>query len=156
MIWTLEKAVEIYGHDLREWLESPVSEYSEHFRVYEIVCRCGCGLAALDERAANIAEMLRTLCRVPLLVSSGCRCMVHNAGIGGAVRTDKKLGSMHLPDKNGRCHAIDIVVPAVMKRFAFDTICVRVVGAGGYGIYGTFNHLDTGVGRDPCRRWVDK
>ena len=56
---------------------------TEHFKVSEFACKCGCGFDDIDQRVIDMAETLRQDLGVPVRVNSGCRCERHNARVGG-------------------------------------------------------------------------
>ena len=75
----------------------------EFFKPSEFACRCGCGFLVVppgrvgepdyvkglldgkDKARAflNDLDYARDIARVPFVVNSGCRCVAHNAAIGG-------------------------------------------------------------------------
>ena len=56
---------------------------TQHFKVSEFTCKCGCGKDDIDQRIIDMAETIRLALGVPVQVSSGCRCEKHNAKVGG-------------------------------------------------------------------------
>lgn len=56
---------------------------TQHFRVSEFTCKCGCGLNLTDQRLIDLCEKIRSELGVPVRVSSGTRCERHNARVGG-------------------------------------------------------------------------
>ena len=52
---------------------------TQHFKVSEFTCKCGCGFNNIDQRVINMAETIRKALGVPVHVNSGCRCEKHNA-----------------------------------------------------------------------------
>ena len=82
-----------------------MGDITKDFSVYEIECRCGCGLKKISSRLMSMAQLVRNYCGFCLTVNSGCRCPKHNSSkaVGG------KKNSAHLPDKvTGECKALDI------------------------------------------------
>ena len=72
---------------------------TEHFKVSEFACKCGCGLGLkegeLDQRVIDMAETIREALGVPVRVNSGCRCEKHNTRVGGAKKkVDAKTGKV--------------------------------------------------------------
>ncbi|MBU6297513.1 MAG: hypothetical protein KGJ79_15395 [Alphaproteobacteria bacterium] len=99
-----------------------------HFMPREIACRC-CGEIAVWPEALDALEALRVAVAAPLVITSGHRCALHNARVGGAPL------SLH-------------------KRLAFDValkghdparlaMAARAAGFSGFGFGQTFLHLDT-------------
>ena len=56
---------------------------TEHFKVSEFTCKCGCGKNNIDQRVIDMAETIRLALGVPVSVTSGCRCEKNNARVGG-------------------------------------------------------------------------
>ena len=52
---------------------------TEHFKVSEFACKCGCGKDDIDQRVIDMAETIRLALGVPVRVNSGCRCVEWNA-----------------------------------------------------------------------------
>ncbi|MBQ3585204.1 MAG: hypothetical protein II964_00690 [Synergistaceae bacterium] len=69
---------------------------TEHFKVSEFVCKCGCGFGRkegdLDQRLIDMAETIRQAVGVPVRVNSGCRCAKHNRAVGGVKGSKHMLG----------------------------------------------------------------
>ena len=51
---------------------------TEHFKVSEFTCKCGCGKNNIDQRVIDMAETIRQALGVPVNVNSGCRCKEWN------------------------------------------------------------------------------
>ena len=66
---------------------------TEHFKVSEFTCKCGCGKNNIDQRVIDMAETIRKALGVPVRVTSGCRCEKHNKAVGGT------KGSFHVQGK---------------------------------------------------------
>lgn len=66
---------------------------TEHFKVSEFTCKCGCKTNNIDQRVINMAETIRKALGVPVIVKSGCRCEQNNARQGGV------KGSFHIYGK---------------------------------------------------------
>lgn len=73
-----------------------------YFAPEELVCKCGCGLNRFDPAMLTILNTARELAGHPLVLTSACRCVAHNAAVGGARR------SAHLVGPDNLCHAADI------------------------------------------------
>lgn len=84
----------------------------------------------IDEKLVAYLEQIRAHFDAPVYISSGFRCAVHNASVGGASR------SYHM-----RGQAADITVsgisPAELARYA------EQIGILGIGLYDSFVHIDT-------------
>ena len=66
---------------------------TEHFKVSEYTCKCGCGYNVTDQRVIDMSETIRQALGVPVRVNSGCRCEKHNKASGGT------KGSFHTKGK---------------------------------------------------------
>lgn len=99
-----------------------------HFSPRELACHC-CGEMCVWPEALDAVEALRRSMATPLIVSSGHRCALHNAQVGGApLSLHKQL-------------AFDVALqshdPAQLARAA------RACGFRGFGYGQNFLHLDT-------------
>jgi uncharacterized protein YcbK (DUF882 family) len=106
---------------------------SEHFHLDEFRCRCGCKLPerkheSLKVLAQELEEGFRIPLGVPVHISSGFRCEMHNKTIGGAKH------SMHVFGM-----AADIVVVGLsgleLKGWAEAMIHTGHLKEGGLGTY---------------------
>ena len=70
-----------------------MAKNTEHFKVSEFTCKCGCGYNVIDQRVIDMAETIRQELGVPVRVNSGCRCEKHNKAVGGT------KGSFHVKGK---------------------------------------------------------
>ena len=77
---------------------------AKYFQIAEFACRCGCGLSKVDPKLIEILDSVRTIFGRPIIITSGTRCVTHNAAIGGA------KNSAHLIGPDGFSHAVDIKV----------------------------------------------
>lgn len=65
---------------------------TEHFKVSEFTCKCGCGTNIIDQKVIDMAETIRQELGVPVHVNSGCRCKNHNKNVGGTANSKHVLG----------------------------------------------------------------
>mgnify|MGYP002622623783 FL=1 len=65
---------------------------TKNFRVSEFACHCGCGYNNIDQRVINMAQTIREALGVPVKVNSGCRCVKHNAKVGGVKNSKHTKG----------------------------------------------------------------
>lgn len=109
---------------------------SEHFHEAEFLCPC-CGQIKVHPQLVEMLEMIRSHFDMPVIISSGYRCGIHNKAVGGSPR------SQHLEGK-----AADIVVwgvgPAKVRQYLANFY-------GGVGSYRTFTHVDV---RGYKARWI--
>lgn len=118
-----------------------------HFAPKELACRC-CGelwegdepdIPAELEEFLDMLEDLRGMYGKPMVITSGHRCSVHNAAVGGAA------------DSRHRCIAADVLVPSEEQEcFAKLAEKVGFTGIGRYPARG-FVHIDAGT--PFARRW---
>ena len=109
---------------------------SRHFTDTEFECGDGCGLKSPHPVLIHALEMTRYGAgELPLHVNSGCRCVAHNAAIGG------NPASFHLPTYvEGLCRAADIRERTKARR---KLICQSAMNAGvtDIGVYPWGLHL---------------
>lgn len=120
-----------------------------YFKLKDFECRCGCGLHpdGVPDELCSLVDAIREELGYPILITSGYRCIKHNAKVGGA------LGSIHLTGK-----AADLVVyapklsPDEYKqiRNKLYYIAMRLNPDGGVGLYNWGVHVDT---RGKRARW---
>lgn len=125
------------------WIQAPSGLITPHFSWHEMACR-HCGeipeVAAVQKTAAWLEEVRTQLGDHPMHISSGCRCKLHNAAIGGEPNSYHLLGwavditvrDLSPPEVHRRCKA--------MQRSGL---------IGGIGRYRAFTHVDRG----PVRSW---
>ena len=54
---------------------------SSHFSKKELMCKCGCEHADMDEKFMEILEQIRDAYGKPMRVTSGYRCPYHNSKV---------------------------------------------------------------------------
>ena len=109
---------------------------SANFDKSEFACRCGCGQARMDSALVEQLQNIRNVVGRPVRVSSGFRCVRHNAAVGG------EDGSQHT---HGR--AADIVIKGISPR-SVAWIAKALGGFGGIIAYPEgWTHLDVRPGR---------
>lgn len=72
-------------------------DLTTHFKLEEVVCKCGCQghrqhLDAIN-RGVTVLQIIRNHWMAPVLVNSGYRCAFHNVKVGGVA------GSYHIQGK---------------------------------------------------------
>lgn len=119
---------------------------SEHFTDKELACRCarhGGGLFCnVAPELLKLAETVRAVLGVPMVVTSCCRCPAHNAEEGG-VKSSKHLCADKQPAR-----AMDFKPQGVKPLAAYRQILAarkagKLPDLGGIGLYDTFLHIDT-------------
>lgn len=96
---------------------------------HELDCKC-CGLNRTSTELMDRLKVARVFADVPFIVTSGTRCIKHNAEVGGSPTSAHLLG-----------YAVDLLVKDDYHRFQILQGLVR----GGFKrilIYKTFIHAD--------------
>ena len=128
-----------------------LNRISEHLATQEICCRCGCGLGRnthdIDPCVVAYFEIIRSVIKTPLIITSGLRCPDWNKKVGGVPDSIHCAGG-----------ALDIKYPTANDKISFLSLCDEVVGMGGVGQYETFVHIDCGdlYGLPKYRRWDER
>lgn len=122
------------------WRDFPMAEWRwPNFSPQEMASK-GEGELLIDEPSMDKLQALRILLGKPMLITSAYRSAAHNKRVGGAARSQHRLGKafdIRMENQN----------PAEFERAA------KSVGFTGFGHYpkSGFMHIDTG----PARRWND-
>ncbi|WP_461367369.1 YcbK family protein [Candidatus Darwinibacter acetoxidans] len=105
---------------------------TEHFRLREFQCKCGCGTVKLDPSLVWRLQALRYKVGGPLVINSGYRCQAHNKAVGGADN------SFHMQGL-----AADVACPKGLTVEQFTQMCLELgfTGVGAYPDQG-FVHVD--------------
>lgn len=120
-----------------------LGDLSENFSKREFVCPDGCGFDTPDAELVVALQQLRAMVDAPILITSGCRCRVHNERVGGAPNSQHLLGK-----------AADIVVEGMLPVFlAVEAGGVTSFRFGGIGIYPKKGHVHLDV-RGERARWI--
>lgn len=95
-----------------------MGDLTKNFSRSEFECNCGCGLNKIDLALVDVLQHSKDATGLPFIITSGCRCSVHNAKKGG------KVNSAHLLNIDGYCHAADIacVSSQMMYKMGWDLI----------------------------------
>lgn len=103
----------------------------KYFTPDEFRCKCGCGAGEMSEKLIRNADTIREHFGVPVIVSSGRRCVTHNSRVGGV------SNSRHLAGK-----AMDFCVQGKSSA----TVLTYVQSLSGiryaYAIDTSFVHID--------------
>jgi uncharacterized protein YcbK (DUF882 family) len=109
-----------------------MGDVSVHFNRSEFACSCGCGFDTVDTVLLEGLEAIRNHFERPIKVTSGARCTVHNAKVGGSRASQHKKG-----------RAADIQVSRVSPN---DVATLAEELGLSVGRYTTFTHLDSRTG----------
>lgn len=120
---------------------------SPHFSLDECKCPC-CGLLNVSPRLLDLAEKVRSILQTPMIVTSGTRCVSHNARVGGSP-TSKHLQGLAM-DFYCRTLSPTAVYNAVVKAWHDG----KLPELGGVGLYDWGVHIDVHHAQDGhLRRW---
>ncbi len=118
-----------------------MGDLTDNFNRSEFACACGCGFDEIALDTVYICQNLRDHFDRPVTINSGCRCLEHNASVGGAENSQHVAGT-----------AADVVVKGIHPNDVYDYLdsYSTSLGVGGLGKYSSFTHLDT---RGTTARW---
>jgi uncharacterized protein YcbK (DUF882 family) len=121
-----------------------MGDLSKHFSRSEFACRCKICFKSSDATVdIGLVEMLEAVRRhfgQSVIVTSGMRCMKHNAAVNG------KSTSYHLLGR-----AADIKVRFVKPQKVYDFLEAEYPDSAGLGSYDKFTHVDS---RAKKARWT--
>lgn len=121
---------------------------SPHFSRGECACRCGCGLCSVTPQLLDLAEKVRSILQTPMIVTSGTRCVSHNARVGGSP-TSKHLQGLAM-DFYCRTLSPTAIYNAIIKAWHDG----RLPELGGVGLYDWGVHIDIAKAPDGhLRTW---
>ncbi len=104
-----------------------------HFKDIEFKCKCGkCVSPKPASELLAVLELVRLKFNAPVLITSGYRCVEHNAKVGGAIH------SSHL-----KANAADIKVKDVPPQKVYDYLDSTFPDQYGLGDSSSFTHIDT-------------
>ena len=109
-----------------------------YFKRKEFACKCGCGFDTVDYELLGLCNEVREFEGEPVVVSSGCRCELHNLAVGGASKSE------HLFARAG-----DLRVDDPEKTYRW--LCRQYPDKYGFGLYDWGVHVDTRT--DGPARW---
>ncbi|MCY1700991.1 D-Ala-D-Ala carboxypeptidase family metallohydrolase [Lelliottia sp. SL45] len=112
---------------------------SGFFDYKEFSCHCGCGYNAVSQELITVLIDVRTYFCKPVIINSGCRCVVYNKVVGG------RDNSQHISG----C-AADIVVNEIPSKIVADYLEKKYPKKYGIGRYEGFTHIDV---REVAFRW---
>lgn len=64
----------------------------KYFKKSEFACKCGCGLNNIDIKLVKVLDEIREHFGKPCVITSGCRCMLHNKRVKGSEKSRHMLG----------------------------------------------------------------
>jgi uncharacterized protein YcbK (DUF882 family) len=108
---------------------------SKHFKDYEFECNC-CGYFVNNTELKLILELVRLKFGGHVTMSSGTRCVKHNASVGGS------KGSKHLTGEAADIRVFDKDRNQVDPRKVYDFLCELFPDYYGFAVYKGFTHVD--------------
>lgn len=111
------------------------------FRRSEFSCKCGCNFDTVDAQLLEVLTDVREHFNSPVVITSGCRCDLHNHTIGGASK------SQHTTGKAADFYVRD-VAPEVVHAYLEDKYPDKF----GLGLYSNRIHFDS---RSYKARWYE-
>jgi len=112
----------------------------------EFKCSCGCGFDTVDVDTVRVIQEVCDHFDCSVRVTSGCRCAAHNASVGGT------KNSQHLRGRAADCQFIYDGSP-IDPETIYQYLISEYDREYGFGLYSTFNHIDTRSGKPA--RWGD-
>jgi len=106
----------------------------------EFACKCGCGFDSMDVETIWVVQDVCDHFGCSVTITSANRCPAHNAKVGGA-KTSQHLYSRAMDCKFSK------IEPEAVHQYLLN----KYEGRFGFGLYNTFNHIDTRTG--PPARW---
>ena len=99
-------------------------QLSMYFTTEEMVCPCGCSFGSvvedMNEELLLVINTIRSIRKLPMIITSAARCEDYNHLIGGAPR------SAHLPDGNSQFRAVDIFIQTSSQRAEYVDLAWRL------------------------------
>ena len=126
-----------------------MGDMTKNFSRAEFACPC-CGADNISTYVVNALQRIRDTIDKPLVITSGIRCMAHNAKIGGV------KGSAHVPadlhDGEGLVgHAVDIKCVDAVTRYKLLKVATKFFVR--IGIGASFIHLDNDTAKPQTVAW---
>ncbi len=118
---------------------------SKYFKRKEFLCNgnkkgiCKCGFDVVDVELLQVLEDVREHFKKPVKIYSACRCNKYNKYVGGAKRSQHKLGK-----------AADIHIDKVHPKWIAEYLKHKYPTKYGIGLYQNFVHVDV---RKNKARW---
>ena len=94
---------------------------TKNFTRNEFQCSCGCSAQIVDEMLVQKLQTIRTVYDTPLKITSGYRCVKHNAAVGGA-KSSKHLYGIAADVKDPTV----LVCTGMERRLLFMWTCAKL------------------------------
>lgn len=86
---------------------------TKNFTRNEFQCSCGCSAQMVDELLVQKLQAIRTVYDVPLKITSGYRCVKHNAAVGGTKSSKHLYGiAADVKDPTGKLNPVQLAIIA--------------------------------------------
>ena len=86
---------------------------TKNFTRNEFQCSCGCSAQMVDEMLVQKLQTIRTVYDTPLKITSGYRCVKHNAAVGGAKSSKHLYGiAADVKDPTGKLNPVALAILA--------------------------------------------
>ena len=86
---------------------------TKNFARNEFQCSCGCSAQMVDEMLVQKLQTIRTVYDTPLKITSGYRCVKHNAAVGGAKSSKHLYGiAADVKDPTGKLNPVALAILA--------------------------------------------
>ena len=96
---------------------------TKNFARNEFQCSCGCSAQMVDEMLVQKLQTIRTVYDTPLKITSGYRCVKHNAAVGGAKSSKHLYGiAADVKDPTGKLNPVAL---AILASNTFGGVGVR-------------------------------
>lgn len=109
-----------------------MGDLTKNLSRHEFACKCGCGFDTVDVETLEVIQSVCDHFNCKVLITSGCRCEAHNAEVGGSKNSQHLLG-----------RAADCKFSLIDPEGVFHYLNERYKTRHGFGLYETFNHIDT-------------
>ena len=114
-----------------------MEQLTKHFNSADTECHCGCGYNAPSSKLLNLAEKIRNLLELPMIVHCVCRCQRHNKAVSGSGTSQHLYGramDFHVKSISDHAHVCRII------KQAYDNGDLPELG--GLGLYDWGIHID--------------
>tara|TARA_R110000803_G_C11875815_1_gene309077 strand:+ start:421 stop:783 length:363 start_codon:yes stop_codon:yes gene_type:complete len=117
-----------------------MGDLTKNLSRHEFACKCECGLDTADIETVAVIQEVCDEFDCTVTINSGCRCVAHNKRVGGAQNS-----------QHPKCRAGDCKFHGPTPDQVHKYLVKKYPGKFGFGVYATFNHIDTRT--DGPARW---